>query len=45
VWLVLKEIGSLKEWMIALAVLALLLKGTISPADIKSIFLSAHGGE
>jgi hypothetical protein len=44
-WLVLKEIGSLKEWMIALAVLALLLKGTISPADIKSIFLSAHGGE
>lgn len=45
VWLVLKEIGSLKEWMIGLAVLALLLKGSISPADIKAIFLSAHGAE
>ena len=45
VWLVLKEIGSLKEWMIALALIALLLKGTLSPADLKSIFLSAHGGE
>jgi hypothetical protein len=45
VWLVLKEIGSLKEWLIGLAFLALLLKGSISPADIKSIFLSMHGAE
>src|SRR6185312_15037932 len=41
---VLKEIGSLKEWIIGLTLLALLLKGSISPADIKAIFLSTHGG-
>ena len=42
---VLREIGSLKEWIIGISLLALLLKGSISPADIKSIFLSTHGGE
>jgi len=41
---VLKEIGSLKEWIVGIILLALLLKGTISPEDVKSIFLSAHGG-
>jgi len=42
---VLREIGSLKEWIIGISLLALLLKGSISPADIKAIFLSTHGGE
>jgi hypothetical protein len=41
---VLKEIGSIKEWLIGLSLLALLLKGSISPADIKALFLSVHGG-
>src|SRR6185312_2883315 len=45
---VLREIGSLKEWIVALmylTVLILFLTGKITLADLKSTFLSTHAGD
>ena len=41
----LSQIASPREWAIGVGILLLLAVGVVSPAEIKALFLSAHGGE